>query len=93
MLDEDTPELPHLSARKWLRNTDYPDLDFQASLDVFAEQRMDFLAKLKSLPFDDWQRDAVINDRTHTVFSHARRMALQEQGHWEQFETAVKVQG
>lgn len=90
MLSEDAPSLPDVHPTIHLKGTDYPDLEFQTSLAAFAEQRKSLLIKLKSLGFQDWSRTARIKDRTHTVFSQARRMALHEQGHWDQVAGAAR---
>lgn len=90
MLAQDTPKLRYLSPRTWMRKTNYAELAFGVSFPIFAEQRKAFLEKLNALDFDNWTRDAVIKDRIHTVFTHTRRMALHEQGHWEQIEELLK---
>lgn len=89
MLAQDAPTLLFRHPNDRLGETDYPELDFETSLAAYCEQREEFLLKLKSLEIKDWHRGAEIQDRTHTVFSQARRMALHEQGHWEQIEAAV----
>lgn len=87
MLEGDEPTLRYLSPRTWMRKTDYPELDFHLSFQLFKEQRSELLKKLSALEFDDWSRSVLIKDRHQTVFSHARRLAYHEQGHWEQLET------
>lgn len=89
MLIQDTPKLRYLSPRTWMRKTNYAELAFGDSLSIFVEQREAFLKQLKALEFDDWSRGAVIKDRIHTVFTHTRRMALHEQGHWDQIEELI----
>jgi len=86
MLVQDKPKLRYLSPRTWMRKTNYAELAFGDSLLIFIEQREAFLKQLKALEFDDWSREAVVKDRIHTVFTHTRRMALHEQGHWDQIE-------
>jgi hypothetical protein len=86
MLNDDNPTLPHISPRKWIRNTDYLNLPFQESLDEFTEQRRKLLSTLNHLDYRDWSRGALINQRRHTVFSQARRMAKHEIIHCEQIE-------
>lgn len=91
MLTQDSPTLRHISPRTYLRKTNYPDLEFGPSFQVFCDQRAELLAKLNNLPFADWARDARIKGRQHTVFSQARRLALHEASHCEQVETIGKM--
>ena len=44
MLAEDRPTLRAMSPRTWMRKTDYPELEFEASFRAFAKQRADLLA-------------------------------------------------
>ncbi len=92
MLVDETPTLPAVHPRTRLQETDYPTLNFQVSLNAFTEQRKSLLNTLKGLNSGNWSRSALIGGRTQTVFSQARRIALHEQGHWEQIqETAQQV--
>ena len=87
MLTQESPTLSYLSPRTHMRKTDYHKLDFAPSYQLFCAQREELLQKLNSLTFADWARAAEIKGRQHTVFSHARRLALHEVGHCEQIET------
>ncbi len=89
MLQEDEPTLKHVSPRTWLKKTDYLELPFRDSFQSFADQRRLLLETLNDLAFADWSRGATIKGRRHTVFSQARRMALHEATHCEQFEALV----
>ena len=90
MLTQDKPVLRYLSPHTWIRKTDYPEQEFQSSLQIFIAQRQALLNTLTNLSFDDWQRDALIKERNHTVFSHTQRMALHEQGHCEQLDALLQ---
>ena len=90
MLEIETPKLRYLSPRTWMRKTNYPELAFGASFPIYMEQRTAFLLKLKAIKFEDWLRDAIIKDRSHSVFTHTRRMALHEEGHWGQIQDLFK---
>ena len=90
MLLEDDPVLPDLSPRAWLKKTDYLEIPFQESFRGFVDQRRRLLQVLVDLEFADWSRGAKIRERHHTVFSQARRMALHEVTHIEQFAAVVK---
>lgn len=89
MLVRDMPTIKYTSPRTWIRKTDYPQLDFHTSLAVFTAQREELLGELRPLPFTDWSRSAMIKGRQETVFSYARRMALHELGHLDQFEQVL----
>ena len=94
MISQDHPTLQYVSPRVWIRKTDYPKLDFHASLLAFTSQRQDLLETLKALAIQDWSRAASFTDSTpgrqDTVFSYARRMALHESDHCEQIEALLK---
>jgi hypothetical protein len=81
MLAEDNPSLPLLDERRWAKAACYATLEFHKSFQAFALQREELLCVLRDLPQDAWSRTAVIEGRTHSVFSQARRMALHEQEH------------
>ena len=54
MIAEDRPTLRAVNPRTWIKQTDYPELEFQLSLRAFARQRADLLAVLKPLPPAGW---------------------------------------
>ena len=87
MLEQDARTLRHISPRTYIRKTNYPALEFSTSLQQFIDQRNIFLHKLKLLETDGWSRGAEIENRQHTVFSHVRKMAQHEFGHWQQFKS------
>ena len=86
MLSENEPTLPDLHPRKWIKQTNYPDLLFADSLQAFTRQRENLLEILQDLPFEDWSRGAMIGGRRHTVFTQARRMAKHETEHCAQVD-------
>ncbi len=94
MLEQDHPTLRYVSPRTWIRKTNYPSLEFHASLLAFTGQRNDLLKRLEPLAFEDWSRAASFTattlGRQETVFSYARRMALHESVHCEQIEGLLK---
>jgi hypothetical protein len=51
ILKQDNPTFRYVSPRTWIRKTNYPDLDFKASL-AFRKQREDLLKVLQSVPQD-----------------------------------------
>ena len=90
MVAEDTPTLPHVSPRTWIRKTNYTELPFHISFQAFVTQRNELLILLKNLGFEAWSRDAMIKGRKHTVFSQARRMVHHEHQHCDQMELLLK---
>lgn len=90
MLAEDTPTLPDLHPRKWVKETNYLELPFHESFQAFVKQREKLLVTLRKLPFDDWSRAAMIGGRKHTVFTQARRMAKHEKEHCKQIENLLQ---
>ncbi|MBX3085159.1 MAG: DinB family protein [Anaerolineae bacterium] len=84
MLAHATPTLPLLDERTWAKTTRYADSPFHASLQSFTLARTELINVLRQLPEPAWSRSAVIEGRTHTVFSQARRMALHESEHLSQ---------
>jgi hypothetical protein len=86
MLAEDTPMLPDIHPRQWIKETNYPQLPFHESFQAFIKQRKRLLITLRKLSFEDWSRAAMIAGRKHTVFTQARRMAKHEKQHCEQIE-------
>jgi len=88
MIARDHPTLRYISPRTWVRRTDYPDQDFEASLQVFTHQRADLLQTLRSLEAEEWSRGATFTGTTrgreHTVMSYAQRLAQHENEHCKQ---------
>jgi len=91
MLAEDNPTVPYRHPRQWIKKTNYPELPFHESLQIFAKQRRELLKVLKSLLFEDWSRAALIKGQEHTVFTQVRRMAMHEEVHCDQIEEMLKI--
>jgi hypothetical protein len=90
MLAGDTPTLPDVHPRQWIKETNYLKLTFRESFHTFVNQRERLLIALRKLSFDEWSRAGMIGGRKHTVFSQARRMAKHENEHCEQVEELLK---
>jgi len=91
MLAEEYPTVPYRYPRQWIKKTNYPELPFHKSLQVFAKQRKELLKILNSLAFEDWSRAALIKGQEHTVFTQVRRMAMHENVHCDQIEEMLKM--
>ena len=90
MLALDTPTLPEISPRQWMRITRYETQPFQTSFRIFDLRRGDLLDVLHDLSLDDWSRSALIGKRTFSVFSQVRRMAQHEDTHCQEIAAALK---
>jgi DinB superfamily len=90
MLAENNPEFSDINERKWAKVTRYAELSFSESFQAFSSQRENLLRVLKALPFESWERSAIIFGRKHTVFTQTRRLAKHEGEHCEQIENLLK---
>ena len=94
MITQDHPALHYVSPRIWIRKTNYLELEFETSLQTFAQQRQELLKALKALARKDWLRGATFTattrGREQTIFSYARRMAEHENEHCQQIEAPLK---
>ena len=89
ILREDTPTFRYVSPRTWIRKTNYPQSDFQASFLAFRRQREDLLRVLQPLAHEDWLRRAIVKatkPREETILSYAHRLGSHEAGHCEQID-------
>lgn len=90
MLAENEPVFSDINERKWAKVTRYAELPFDESFQAFSLQRESLLRVLKALPFESWERSAIIFERKHTVFTQTRRMAKHESEHCEQIESLLR---
>jgi hypothetical protein len=90
MLAENEPTCSDINERKWTKVTRYADLPFRESFQAFSLQCQNLLRVLKALPFEAWERSAIIYERKHTIFTQTRRMAKHETDHLEQIENLLK---
>ena len=90
MLAENEPTFSDINERKWAKVTKYAELPFRESFQAFSLQRQNLLRVLKALPFEAWERSAIIFERKHTIFTQTRRMAKHEMAHLEQIENLLK---
>jgi hypothetical protein len=94
MIAQDHPTLRYVSPRSRLKKTNYLELDFDQSLQAYAQQRLELLKTLKALARQDWSRGATFTattrGREQTVLSYAWRLADHELVHLEQIEAVLK---
>jgi hypothetical protein len=95
LIAEDQPQFRAVSPRTWIKQTDYPELDFRPSLHAFTRQRADLLAVLDSLPIEAWSRAATVTMvgkvLERTMLSYAERLVVHEKPHVRQIERIVKT--
>lgn len=89
MLAENQPTLALVDERRWAKAAQYTTGEFQYSFQVYSLRRTELLRVLKDLPDEAWERTAIIEGRTYSVFSQVRRMALHEIEHIEQIKTVI----
>jgi hypothetical protein len=95
MLAADHPTLRAINPLTWIKQTDYPTLEFQPSFRVFAAQRAELLVTLQALPPAAWSRGATMTGAgkplERTVLSQAQRLAIHERPHIKQIASIVKA--
>ncbi|HEX5167131.1 MAG TPA: DinB family protein [Thermomicrobiales bacterium] len=95
ILAEERPTIRAIDPRTWMKQTNYPLLEFQPSLQEFLAQRADLLAVLERLTPDDWSRGATVTGAgaplERTVLSYAQRLARHERSHIKQIQRIVST--
>ncbi len=91
MLAANEPVFSDVDERKWAKVTKYAELPFRDSLQAFSYQRETLVRVLKGLPFESWERSALIFGRRHTVFTQTRRLAKHEADHMEQLRSSLRL--
>jgi len=92
---EDHPTLRAVNPTTWIRQTDYPALEFRDSLGAFSRQRAELLAVLEPLPPEAWARAATVTGAgralERTVRSYAQWLATHERPHVKQIARVVST--
>lgn len=87
ILAEDRPTLKAINPTTWIKETDYPELEFGRSFRSFARQRARLLSLLRSLPKESWSRTAIVTGggapRERTVLFYAQWVADHERAHFK----------
>ncbi len=90
ILTQDKPTIKAVNPRTWIKNTNYLELEFHPSLQVFTDQRAGLLALLRPLAPGGWSRTGIVTGAgkplEKTVFSFAERLATHERTHLKQME-------
>lgn len=93
MLAFDTPRLTEIHPRQWIKTRNpYTERSFAEGFQVFTLRREALLNSLRALSLDDWAREGRIDRKTHTVFSHVRRLVNHENVHCGEIEGILKEQ-
>jgi hypothetical protein len=90
IIAQDRPTLRAVNPTTWIKSTDYLEQEFQSSLQAFATQRADLLARLKLLAPADWLRTATVTGAgkvlERSVHFYAQWLARHEQPHLKQIK-------
>jgi hypothetical protein len=85
IIAEDHPTIRAMNPTTWIKQTDYPKLEFAPSFRAFTRQRGELLKLLRSLPKSGWQRTALVTGagrpRERTVHEYAEWLANHERSH------------
>ena len=90
IIAENRPTIRAMNPRTWIKQTNYPELDFATSFRAFRKQRAELLALLRPLPKAAWTRRALVTGagrpRERTVFEYAQWLANHERTHVKQID-------
>ena len=93
ILAEDHPTIRAMNPRKWIKSTDYSDLDFATSFRAFTRQRAKLLALLRPLPAASWSRSVTVTGAgrplERTMGDYASWLADHERSHVRHMERVV----
>jgi hypothetical protein len=91
MLAHDNPRLQEIHPRQWIKTLNpYTTQTFSNCLQVFTLRREALLITLSALSPADWAREGRIDQKTHTVYSHMRRMVQHENTHCDEIDALLK---
>jgi hypothetical protein len=95
ILAEDHPTMRAINPTTWIKQTDYPELEFRRSLRAYTAQRARLLAVLQPLPPKAWSRSATVTGAgkplQRTVLSYAEWLANHERSHVKQIARLVNA--
>lgn len=95
IIAEGHPTIRAVNPRAWIKQTDYPDLDYRDSLRAFTAQRAQLLELLEPLAADMWARAATITGAgprfERTLHYYGDWMAVHERVHVKQVQQTVEA--
>lgn len=95
ILAAEMPTIKAINPTTWIKNTDYPELEFQPSFQAFAAQRTQLLTILESLPPEAWSRKAKVTGAgkplIRSVYTYAESLVVHERPHLKQIQRIVNT--
>ena len=95
MIDEDRPAVRAMAPDRWLKQTDYRELEFEPSFREFVAQRAKLLAALEALPPEGWLRTGTLTGAgkplPRVVNLEASELARHDRQHVKQIAQIVKL--
>ena len=95
ILAEDHPTLKAVNPTNWIKQTNYPALEFRRSLRAYAKQRAELLAVLRALPPKAWSRAATVTGAgrpiERSVLTYAQWLANHERSHWRTLKRGAEA--
>jgi hypothetical protein len=93
IINQDRPTIRAVNPRTWIKSTDYPEQEFQPSLQAYTAQRAGLMAALEPLAPEGWSRTATVTGAgkplERTVHFYAQWLARHERTHLKQFKQIV----
>jgi len=90
MLQEEVPTIRAVNPNTWLKETDYDQISFSASLAAFTQQRARFVQRLRDVSLEAWNRAGTFTGggkpRVYTVHTEADALARHERSHIKQIQ-------
>ena len=97
LLAQDQPTIQAVNPTTWIKQTNYPELEFRPSLRAFTRQRAELLAVLQPLPPKAWSRSATVTGAgkplQRTVFTYAQWLVNHERSHFRQIKRIADGMG
>ena len=97
LLAQDKPTFRAVNPTTWIKQTNYPELEFRPSLRAFTRQRAELLAVLQPLPPKAWSRSATVTGAgkplQRTVFTYAQWLVNHERSHFRQIKRIADGMG
>ena len=97
LLAQDKPTIRAVNPTTWIKQTNYPELEFRPSLRAFTRQRAELLAVLQPLPPKAWSRSATVTGAgkplQRTVFTYAQWLVNHERSHFRQIKRIADGMG
>jgi hypothetical protein len=94
MIEEDRPTVRAMAPDRWLKQTNYRELEFEPSFRAFVHQRAELLAALEALPPEGWLRTGTLTGAgrplPRIVNLEASELARHDRQHVKQIAQIVK---